>query len=73
MLLKQGSCTELKIDGNKLFIVLFLFIFSMKCALLKKILVAGELPFNLSSLAFGLRRKRSFIHFLRKQKEYKVH
>lgn len=39
----------------------------------EKILLAGELPFNLSSLTFGLRRKRSFIYFLRKQKEYKVH
>lgn len=74
MLLKQGSCTELKIDRNKLFIVLFLFFFfpNEMCSSEKNFL-AGVLPFNLSSLTFGLRRERSFIFFLRKQKEYKVH
>lgn len=69
MHLKQGSCTELKIDRNKVFTVLFFFIFFSEMCPSKKIVVAGELPLNLSSSALGLRRNRGVLGFFFKEAE----
>lgn len=57
------GCTELQIDRNKLFIVLFLCIFSMKCVLLKKNCFSGRTTFKFVLFHFWGEKKEVFFFF----------
>lgn len=74
MHLKQGNCTELKIDGNKLFIVLFLFItFFFSEMRHSKISFKQENFLWICPLPLLGWEERGLFFFLREEKKYEVH